>query len=157
MSSARHLRVVDTETGEIHENPDPSETIKALEAALVRAQSTITGLKAKYANDRATYAKRSLVEDIIDDWKVATGHPKSKRTDDRFDAVKNYLEKGYTREHFEMVLAGLKAYPYVVYGVRRASGSKSDRKDDIAYVCEKGRRFEDLAVLGHELKKAEAA
>jgi len=157
MSAAPHLRLVDTETGEIVEHDDPVAENKALRASLTRAENVIKGLRASLADQRKTYPKRSLVQDVFEDWQARTGHKRSKLTDDRFDAIKSLVEKDYTFEHFQLVNAALAAFPYERYGRRYETGQKAERKDDIGWVCEKGRRFELLANLGHELRAKERA
>lgn len=155
MSAVRHLRVID-DNGEVVQNDDPTEQIRALESALVRAERVITGLRAKSASERVNYARRDVIEAIFGDWQAKTNHKRSKLTDDRFDAIKGFVEKDYTRADFDLVVCALAAYPYERYGKRFGEGKKEERKDDIGWVCEKARRFEMLANLGHELKKAAA-
>lgn len=147
---ASHLRLVDTDTGEIVHTTDPAEEIKALQAALVRAERTIAGLRADKERKRKEHARREDVTDIFDEWRLETNHRRSKLTDDRFDAIASLLDKGYTREHFSEVIAGLKAAPRVLYGRRGLAG---DRKDDIEWVCAKGARFEAAAVIGRKVRQ----
>ena len=159
MSVARHLTLVDADTGEIVGHEDPGDELKALRASLARQEKLITALKADKARERKNYVRRATVEEIFEAWQQATGKTRSRLTDDRFDAVRALLElkEPYTLEQFQLMLAGLERFPFVVYGARRSSGSEESRKVDIAYVCEKGARFEELANLGARALKEEAA
>jgi flavin-binding protein dodecin len=68
--AARHLRVIDGH-GEVFEPGSPEETIRALEAALTRAQRTIDALRADKAAERKGYIRRALIEDAFADWQEA--------------------------------------------------------------------------------------
>jgi uncharacterized phage protein (TIGR02220 family) len=153
MNAIRHLRVID-DNGEVVESDDPHEQVQALKSALVRAERVITGLRLKSAEERKNYGRRGDVETVFAYWQHKLGKKKSKLTDDRFDAIKALLEKEYKLEHFFLVVDALAAYPYERYGKRYADGKKHEVKIDVGWACEKGRRFEELAVLGHELKRA---
>lgn len=152
MSARPNLRLVDS-NGELVETNDPQETIKALQAALVREQKVSQGLRARMASERKNYIRRGDVEAIFEEWQEKLHKKRSKLTDDRFDAIKGLLEKDYTREHFSLVIDALAAFPYVVYGKRRPSGAKDSLEVDIGYACERGRRFEELAVLGSQIRR----
>ena len=155
------LRLVDG-NGEIVDDADPHETIRALESALTRAQRTIDALRADKTRQRMTYANRMVIEDAFHDWQtklVAAGHKgkaRCKLSDDRFDAMKAMVEAGYTLEDFELVNTGIAEFPFVVYGKRRQSGSKDAVEVDIAWCCEKARRFEEAARLGAIVERARA-
>jgi flavin-binding protein dodecin len=158
---ARHLRVVDTK-GEVFECGSPEETIRALEAALTRAQKTIDALRADKAAERKSYMRRALIEDAFMDWREKLvvagqkGKARCKLSDDRFDAMKAMAEAGYTLEDFRLVNTGIAEFQFVVYGKRRATGPEADRQVDIAFACEKARRFEEAARLGAIVEKARA-
>lgn len=162
MSAARHLRVLDGD-GEILEIDDPATENRALRAALTRAENVIKGLKSDKAHERKQYADRGLIEDAFNDWKtklVAAGHKgkaRCKLSDDRFDAIKAMIEAGYTLADFELVNTGIAEFQFVVYGKRRQQGSEDAREVDIAYVCDKARRFEEAARLGAFAEKAKQA
>lgn len=162
MSSARHLRVVDG-NGELVDNASPEETIHALQAALTRAQRTIDALRADKTRERKQYAKRMIIEDAFDDHitKLVNaglkGKKRCKLSDDRFDAIKAMVEAGYTLEDFELVNTGIAEFQFVVYGKRRQHGPDDSRNVDIAWTCEKARRFEEAARLGAIVMKAREA
>ncbi len=65
-AAARHLRVIDGD-GEVFETGTPDETIRALEAALTRAQKTIDGLKSQLADTRVKARKTHPIDDAFDD------------------------------------------------------------------------------------------
>lgn len=159
MTAVRHLTVIDTHTGEVIEAQDPLDELKALRASLARQEKIITALRNDKARERKTYARRATVEEIFAAWQEATGKTRSRLTDDRFDAIRALLElkEPYTVEQFTLMLAGLRAYPFVVYGTRRSHGNEESRKVDIGYVCEKGARFEELANLGARALREAAA
>jgi hypothetical protein len=156
MSARPALRVIDGD-GEVLETASAEQENVALRAALTRAENVIKGLRNQLKDERKTYPRRALIERIHEDWQYQTGHKRSKLTDDRFDAIKSLVEKEYTFGHFQLVNRALAAYPFERYGRRYAAGSKGERKDDIGWCCEKGRRFEMLANLGHDLKVQDAA
>lgn len=146
------LKVVD-ENFEVHDAATPEETIKALQSALARAERTIQGLKAKEALERKNYVRKGEVREIFDEWKTTlkeagliTG--RQQLGNGRFDAIRDLIEAGYTREQFTLMIEGIVAAPYEVYGKRRATGSKDSLEVDIARVCEKERYFEQSASLG---------
>lgn len=163
--SRAHLRVVDT-NGEIHdleEFSDPVEENKALRAALTRQENVIKALRADKAAERRNYVQRALIEDAFEDWRrkmVAAGmrgKARCKLSDDRFDAMKGMAEAGYSLADFELVNEGLAACRFVSYGKRSDRGQPSDVQVDIAYVCEKARRFEEAAQIGYRVVKAREA
>src|SRR5690349_9746641 len=146
-----HLRVIDGAGEDVSANAEA--VIPALHAALARADKTIQGLKAQLVDKRANAPRKKEIEEVFEEWKWALKRPKLLLTDDRFDAIEKYLDKGVTREHFTLMIEALVAYPYVVYGKRRPHGSPDSVETDIGYVLEKGRRFEELVNLGYQLRK----
>lgn len=162
MSRAKaHLRVVDKD-GEIFETSSPEETIRALEAALTRAQRTIDGLKLQLDDQRAKARKTHPIDEAFEDWKAKLvaagmkGKAKCKLSPDRIDRMAAMFDAGYTLENFQQVNAGIAAFPFVKYGKRMAQGAETDREICIAYVCKEGRRFEEAARLGYMVEKARA-
>jgi hypothetical protein len=149
-----NLRVIDGAGEDV--SADPAAVISALHAALARADKTIQGLKAQLVDKRANAPRKKEIEEIFEEWKWALKKPRLLLTDDRFDAIEKYLDKGCTREHFTLMIEALVAYPHVVYGKRRSHGSADSVETDIGYVLEKGRRFEELVNLGHQARRANA-
>lgn len=158
--SAAHLRLVDTTTGELVEQDDPVEENRALRAALTRAENVIKGLRLQLDQERQKARKAHPIDEAFEDWKaklVAAGRKgmsRAKLSDDRVDAMARMFEAGYTLEDFKLVATGLAEFQFVVYGKRRQSGSDDARNVDVAYVCEKARRFEECARLGAIVEKA---
>jgi hypothetical protein len=162
-TAARHLRVVDT-NGEIVEldHEDPAETIRALEAALTRAQRTINGLELRLADQRAKLRKAHPIDPAFHDWRdklVATGRKgmvRARLSPDRIASMGALFEAGYTLEDFELANTGIAACQYVRYGKRCESGPEKDHRVCIGWVCKEAVRFEEAARLGALATKARA-
>jgi hypothetical protein len=110
--------------GEVIDYEGPDDTIRALESALARLQRSHDALVRDKHAERKQHPDRALIEDVFQDWQERTGRKRSKLTDDRFDAIKCLVEKGYTRRHFELVNLALAAYPFERYGQRYADGAQ---------------------------------
>lgn len=163
MSATPHLRLVDTTTGELVEQDNPVEENKALRAALTRAENVIKGLRTQLAAERQKTRKTYPIDDAFDDWKakMVTAGMKGKRrcllTDDRVDAMAKMFGAGATLHDFQMANTGLAEFRFVVYGKRRQHGSDDAVNVDLAWACEKARRFEEAARLGAIVEKARQA
>lgn len=161
MSARPALRVLDGD-GQVHEITTAEDENQALRSALTRAENVIRGLKAQLAAERQKARRTHPIDDAFEDWQtklVAAGHKgkaRCKLSDDRIDGINSMFEAGYTLADFELVNTGIAAAQYVVYGKRRDRGSRNDLEVDIAYVCEKARRFEEAARIGHLVEKARA-
>lgn len=161
-AAARHLRVVDGE-GEVLEFASPEDENRALRAALVRAENSNTALKRQLADERAKARATHPIDDAFEDWRTKLvnagfkGKARCKLSDDRVDAMRKMFEAGYTLADFLLVNTGIAALPYVVYGKRRQTGPKDSLQVDVAWCCEKARRFEEAAQFGHVVMKAEAS
>jgi hypothetical protein len=162
MTAARHLRVIDGD-GEVLELEDAATENKALRAALTRSENVIKGLKAQMAAERQKTRKVYPVDDAFKDWRDKLvdagrkGMRRAKLSDDRIDAIGKMFEAGYTLEDFALVSTGISEFQFIVYGKRRQQGAEDARNVDIAYVCEKARRFEEAARLGAIVEKARQA
>lgn len=162
MSAAPHLRLVDTETGDVHDAACPHCAVAQAEAEtweqeVLKLKRQIKRIEADKERERKEHALRATILDVIDEWREKTGHKGSKVSADRFDAVRRMLETEYTRENFSEMIAGLAAYPFQRYSGRFAEKvPNSERRDDIAYACKTGERFEKLAVLGRQARSATA-
>ena len=150
-----HLRVIDGAGEDVSANPEA--VIASLQAALARAENANRGLKAQLVDKRANSPRKAEVEEVFEEWRWALKKPRCQLTDDRFDAIEKFLNKGYEREHFTLMIEALVEFPYVVYGKRRSHGAKDSLEQDIGYVLERGRRFEELVNLGHQMRKAAQA
>jgi hypothetical protein len=161
MSAVPHLRLIDG-NGELVETVDQTETIKALEASLTRAENVIKGLRSALTAERQTMRKTHPIDEAFEDWKaklVAAGRKGMKRaklSDDRVDSMGKMFEAGYTLEDFRLVSTGISEFQFVVFGKRRQHGSDDARDLCIGKVCEKARRFEECARLGAIVEKARA-
>lgn len=162
MSAAPHLRLINTETGELHAETtdcpgcaDARAEAETWEQEVLKLKRHIKRMDADKERERKDHARRNEILDIIDEWRDKTGHKGSKPSGDRFDAVRRMLETDYTRENFSEMIDGLAAFPYQRYSARFAEKvPNSERRDDIAYACKTGERFEKLAVLGRQKRGA---
>jgi hypothetical protein len=158
MSPRPALRVIDCD-GELVDFTTAEEENKALRSALTRLQNAYNALARDKAAERKRYVSDSFLEDAFEDWKaklVAAGHKgkaRCKLSDDRIDAMRGMAEAGYTLEDFRLVNTGIAACPYVVYGRRQQRGAERDVQVDIAWCCEKARRFEEAAKIGYQVEK----
>jgi hypothetical protein len=161
-AAARHLRIVDG-NGEVLEPSGPEEQVRALEQALVRSQRTIDGLRNQLADKRKQAKATYPIDEAFEDWKTKLveaglkGKARCKLSDDRVDAINAMFEAGYSLTDFKLVNTGIAACQYVVYGRRQQRGDARDQQVDISYVCEKARRFEEAARLGHIVNKSKEA
>jgi hypothetical protein len=161
MGKRAHLRVVGAD-GEVFESSSPEETIRALEAALTRAQKTIDGLKMQLEDRRAKARKTHPIDEAYEDWKrklVAAGMKgkgQCKLSPDRIERMAAMFDAGYTLEHFLLVNTGIAAFPFVKYGKRQEHGPEGDREICIGYVCKEAKRFEEAARLGAIVEKGRA-
>jgi hypothetical protein len=161
MSNVTHLRLIDG-NGQLVEEADQTETIKALEASLTRAENVIKGLRNALAEERQKTRKQYPLDEAFEDHKaklVAAGLKGKKRcklTDDRIDAMGKLFAAGYTLEDFRLANTGLAEFRYVVFGKRRQSGADDALQVDLEFVCSKARRFEEVVRLGAIVEKARA-
>jgi hypothetical protein len=156
------LRLVDGTTGELlcedcqHYKTEAERALQQLaeaERELRSYRSKVTRLENERDNARAKSPKRPIVQDIFNYWKEQTGHPNSKLTDDRFDAVEKWLKK-YKPEEIKWAIAYIGAYPYRgEFGTRKAEGTNAERKDGITMICDIADRFEQWANEGYRLLK----
>jgi hypothetical protein len=164
MSTAPHLRLINTETGELHTDTtdcpqcaDARAEAETWEQEVLKLKREVKRVLADKARERREYMNRAVIIDVFDEWRQATGHEGSKLTNDRFDGIRRMLEAEYTRENFTEMIAGLAAFPFQRYSARFAEKvPNSERRDDVAFACKTGERFEKLAVLGRQARKAAA-
>lgn len=155
MSAARHLRIVDLDSGEILEADVGLEALTArvtqLEENLADAERDLRAKRRRIAElerdkqaERDNYERRDELVEIVNEWRRVCNKPRAKLTDDRFDAVRALLDvtkpKPYTREHFSLAFAGAAFDPYIV---RRKNGSEK-RFDDLALICRGGAQLEEF-------------
>lgn len=166
--SARHLRLVDVDSGEWVADTDVAqlqERIEDLEGKLKDAElelrvkrAMITRLKRDMARERVEYERYDDVKRIAVFWwrLVAKSSPKvNPMTPERFDAVRGILdlktfeldERGRRRyaplhplEDFEQAIRGAHFDPFVTV---RKNGSRK-RHDDLALICRDEGRFREF-------------
>lgn len=98
--------------------------------------------------DPMTHPKGKEIVDLIRRWMDATGHPKSKLSDDRVKLVKARLKDGFSIEELALAIDGLAAFPFVRNGQRVSEGKTSERHDRMGIVFGGGESVEKFANLG---------
>lgn len=161
---ARHLQLVDRETGQIVEDgPTYEELTGRLAAAeelnlgqeaTIKSQAAIIGrLKGKLeAADPEAHPRHKEMNALIERWRNATGHRKSKASKDRFDLIRARLNDGYDIAEIELAIDGLAAFPFVVNAQRCAEGRPSQRFDQMEHALRSGSKLEQFANLGHQAR-----
>ena len=94
---ARHLRIVDTQTGDVYEQhpeiQDLHDQIKGLQRDVSKwTLAYYDAIRDKDAEARANKLWE-MAEDVFKAWGKATGHTRSKFTPDRFRMIEPYLAK----------------------------------------------------------------
>ena len=161
---ARHLAAVPT--GEVPADaPSYGEALSLLNQLhdkITGYQATIDAQAAKIGRltktleeaDPETHPQHAQIAAVIDHWRRATGHPKAKRSRDRFDVVKARLKDGYDFDQMALAIDGIAAFPYVRQGTRVREGEPNQRHDRLGIALENGENLERFAVLGHRARKA---
>lgn len=147
----RHLRAVDTATGEVAADVDVQALVYEVEQLRSDLELAEKDLRAKRAlirklqtdaeKERRSYLARDVVERIFDYWREACRHPNSKLTSDRFDAVRWALDAGYSEEQIRMAVDGAAFDPFIT----RQRNGRDKRHDDLALICSNGKRVESYA------------
>ncbi len=96
---------------------------------------------------------KEIVE-LVERWKQATGHPKSKTSADRVKLIKARLKDGYSLDHLELAIDGIAAFRFVVNGQRSQTGKPSQLHDRLGICLGGGEAVEKFALYGHEARKA---
>lgn len=102
--------------------------------------------------DPLNHPKGKEIVALIERWMRATGHEKSKISDDRVKLVKARLRDGYTPEQIALAIDGLAANPFVVNAQRRPEGKPSQRYDQLDHCLKGGQKLEQFAVMGHKAR-----
>lgn len=124
--------------------------VENLEAEIRRLLRRIDRIERDEDEKRRKDPHRGKILRIIEHWKVATGHPKSRDTADRFDAVKARFNEGYTEEQLMLAIDGIAALPYVGKEGRKATGTKKERHDRLGIALGGGEAVERFANIGAE-------
>jgi hypothetical protein len=154
-----NLQVVVDNEGQVHDGCPRCEDVAVedvahLESEVRRLRRKIDRLEADKARERDEDPQRTQIIDLIERWKMATGHPRANaHTADRFDLVKARLREGYTVEDLKLAIDGIGHYRYVVNGQRSRTGTKGQRHDRLGICLGGGEQVEKFANLGHQAKK----
>lgn len=170
--SAAPLRLVGDTAADTFPWPDTGELVSFTDAhyRIRDMQDEIEGLTKltkKQARENAALARRVAEDEsvanhaqgaeivaLIERWKAATGHVKSKVSGDRVKAVKARLRDGYSIEQLELAIDGIAAYPFVGTGGQRfGRGKPSQRHDRLGIALGGGEAVERFAVLGHQARQ----
>lgn len=157
---------VDTESGQVVEGPcpfcakaeaDAEIQVRAMEAERRRDRNTTAKAIAELEGTTAAKRDGKAWAELLTCWQLAFPHKKIKVksiTSARAKAVFQRLGSGVSVEDFKDAIAGAIGFPYVVFGVRRASGSDSDLAIDLQDIASLNRDsgFEFLVSEGHKLR-----
>lgn len=157
------LRVVVDNEGQVHDGcPRCADVdvddVSNLEAENRRLLRRVKQLERDKAAEREEDPQRMHIIDLIERWKMATGHPRANaHTADRFDLVKARLREGYTIDDLKLAIDGIGHYRYVANGQRTRTGTPGQRHDRLGIVLGGGEQVEKFANLGaaarRELKR----
>lgn len=148
------LVIVDPQSGSI--TSTARDTIAGLLEIVEKAGRTIGSLerRIKEEEDPAHHPRGKEITALIERWKVATGHNRSKVSGDRVKAIKSRFAEGYTTEQLELAIDGIAAFPYVGTGGQRfREGKEAQRHDRLGIALGGGEAVEKFAVLGYEARK----
>lgn len=144
------------EHGEIAPCPNCQERDEEIEGLIATVKEQARRM-AKYERELKRYAEaeehhphRKEILELIDYWRKATGHERSKASKDRVDLIKARLKDGYSFDQIRLAVDGLAAFPYVRDGRRVASGKPSERFDQLKHALKGGQELERFAVLGYQ-------
>jgi hypothetical protein len=157
-----HLRVLDGD-GNVTEFASVEEENEGLRSALSRAEKVIRNLRAELQDNRAKARKKFPIDLVFTDWQDAMvgagfkGKAQCKLSNDRIDSMASIFEAGYTLADFKLAIVGMGANPYVIYGKRRANGTRDDVDVDLTTVCKEAKRFEEACRLGFVIEHARNA
>jgi hypothetical protein len=142
MSAAPHLRLIDTETGEVQDHtscPRCAEAIaeaEAWERKLLAADREIQRMKADKDAERLKDPKRAEIEGLFDYWREKCRHPNAKLDGARHDLIKKALKR-YTVDQLRMAIAGASVDAY-----RDPQGKLHDR---LGLILRDSEHVEDFA------------
>lgn len=156
-----HLKVVDTQTGEIIRtcpHCDQEELIDALNKEIGKLCRRIDSLERDREAERLAHPKRVLIEKLHSFWQQQANKPRSGLTSDRHDAIEKLL-RSRTDEEIRWAVVGACRFPYysqtmIGHRVSDAPFKGAKRYDNWSHLAEKADRFEELANLGYQWCKA---
>ena len=148
---------IDGETGEV-QNPDGCARCRDVEVFdLLAAEKEnrrllrkINSLERDREQARQSDSNRAKILELIELWKVETGHLRSNaHSADRFDLVKARLKEGYDLPTLELAIRGIGFAPYVVNGMRVSEGKPGNRHDRLGIALGSGEQVEKFANIGY--------
>lgn len=117
----------------------------------IRSQAGIIGKQRAELEERLeNHPRRTEISGIINHWRQATNHLRSKLSSDRVKLVADRLKDGYSPETLMLAIDGLAAFPYRSYGERKATGTERD--DKLSTALGSGEQVERFANLGHRAR-----
>lgn len=156
-----NLQVVVDNEGQVHDGCPRCrevgyEDVQNLEAENRRLLRKVKQYERDKQAERENDPQRSAIIDLIERWKMATGHPRANaHSADRFDLVKARLREGYGIEDLKLAIDGIGHYRYVVNGQRSRRGTPGQRHDRLGICLGGGEQVEKFANLGYLAKKEE--
>lgn len=103
--------------------------------------------------DVTHHEKGKEILSLLERWRTATGHLKSKDSADRIKMVKSRLRDGYSIEQLEQAVDGIGAYRFVVAAKRAKDGHQSQRFDELSHAIGSGEKVEKAARLGYAARQ----
>ena len=145
-TAPQHLRLVDTETGELSE-ADSCPNCDEWKAQAEGAQVEIRGWRTRFANlkaDKEQDARKSpqwpKAKKLFDHWRQVCRHPRSKFTADRFWTIEPLL-RHYGEDLCRKAIDGAAFDPFVT---TRRNGTKA-RHDDWGLIFRDAGKMESFA------------
>lgn len=158
VSARPTLALVNTETGEVehHGCPDceaAQDEIAGL-TVTIHSQAGIIGKQRAALEERLeNHPRKAEITDLIDHWRKATGHKRSKVSADRVKMVADRFRDGYSPDQLRLAIDGLAAFPYRSYGDRLPNGTPAQRDDKMSTALDSGESVERFANLGARAKR----
>ncbi len=153
---AKHLRVVDAETGEVTEGTDAEvaalrRKLAETEASLVKECRTSAALRGQLSAQKKRTALKREVGEVLGYWhrRCRNGNKQVKVPLDgkRADAVSAMLG-AFSVDELKRAVDGAHKFPYEQYGRRfELPGPGRERRDDVTFICANETRVERLIAL----------
>jgi hypothetical protein len=144
------LTLIDTASGEVVEATrnvllerieDLEKDLSNCERDLRRERRRTKALERNRAEERANFEQRQLVTELFEFWQRKTRHARSILTADRFDAIRDALEQGYSARQIAMAFAGIAFDPFCT----NSKNGRTERHDDICVALKSGKSLEMYA------------
>lgn len=160
--SRPRLKLIDDQTGEIQcedcgrargEAEEAWRKLEDAEKELRQYRAKVRRLENEKAKERMEYLRRAEVEQVFNKWRLLCKHPRSKLTNERFDAVQKLLDQEYTVDEIGKAITYIAAFPFMISGERRQRGKPSQQWDDLELICRNGGKMEKFATLGYHWER----